>query len=73
MSQVEAFENTLKRLKTQETQFDQLAINDTVTQSVCSLGQRWTRLYSVAKAQEKVLKDSAHNWRCTIEKVRGSY
>lgn len=72
MSQVQDFEDTLNALKAQTAKFDQLAINDTVSQSVCSLRHRWTRLFSVAKAQEKVLKDSAHNWRSTREKVRDS-
>lgn len=73
MSQVEGFEETLNELKAQAVQFNQLAINDNVSKSVCSLRDRWTRLYSVAKAQEKVLKESAHNWRCTWKKVRDSH
>ncbi|XP_073712130.1 nesprin-1 isoform X2 [Misgurnus anguillicaudatus] len=69
VSQVQGFENTLNGLKAQAAQFDHLAINNTLSQSVCSLGHRWTRLCSVAKAQEKVLKDFAHKWRCISEKL----
>lgn len=69
MSQVQGLEDALNGLKEKAAQFDQPAIKDTTSQSVHSLSQRWTRLYSVARAQMKALQDSAHNWRCTREKV----
>lgn len=37
--------------------------------SVSSLCQRWTRLRSVARAQEKALEDTARDWRSFREKV----
>jgi len=70
MLQVQGLEDTLNELKEKAEQFDQPAIKDTTSQSVHSLSQRWTRLYSVARAQAKALQDSADNWRCTREKVR---
>ncbi|XP_048062412.1 nesprin-1 isoform X1 [Megalobrama amblycephala] len=69
MSQVQGLEDVLNGLKEKAAQFDQPAIKDTTFQSVHSLSQRWTRLYSVARAQMKALQDSAHNWRCTREKL----
>lgn len=69
VSQAQGFEDTLNGLKAQAAQFDHLSINNTLSQSVHSLGHRWTRLCSVVKAQEKVLKDFAHKWRCISEKV----
>uniref|UniRef100_A0A8C7FND7 Spectrin repeat containing nuclear envelope protein 1 n=1 Tax=Oncorhynchus kisutch TaxID=8019 RepID=A0A8C7FND7_ONCKI len=37
--------------------------------SVSSLWQRWTRLRSVARAQERALEDTARDWRSFREKV----
>lgn len=70
MLQVQSLEDALNELNEKAAQFDQPAIKDTTSQSVHSLSQRWTRLYSVARAQVKALQDSADNWRCTREKVR---
>uniref|UniRef100_A0A8C1T5H7 Spectrin repeat containing, nuclear envelope 1a n=1 Tax=Cyprinus carpio TaxID=7962 RepID=A0A8C1T5H7_CYPCA len=68
-SQVQGLEDALNGLKERAAQFDQPAIKDATSRSVCSLSHRWTRLLSVARAQVKALQDSAHNWRCTREKV----
>ena len=38
--------------------------------SVSSLWQRWSRLRSVARAQERALEDTAREWRNFTEKVR---
>lgn len=38
--------------------------------SVSSLWQRWSRLRSVARAQERALEDAAREWRNYTEKVR---
>ncbi|XP_016311636.1 nesprin-1-like isoform X6 [Sinocyclocheilus anshuiensis] len=69
MSQVQGLEDALNGLKVKAAQFVQPAIKDTISQSVCSLSHRWTRLFGVARAQVKALQDSACNWRCTREKL----
>jgi len=38
--------------------------------AVSSLWQRWNRLRSVSRAQERALEDTAREWRNFIEKVR---
>lgn len=68
-SQVQGLEDALNGLKEKAAQFDQPAIIDATSRSVCSLSHRWTRLLSVARAQVKALQGSARNWRCTREKV----
>ncbi|XP_067272909.1 nesprin-1 isoform X4 [Pseudorasbora parva] len=68
MSQAQRLDDALNGLKEKAAQF-QPAIKDTSSQPVHSLSQRWSRLYSVARAQVKALQDSAHNWRCTREKL----
>ncbi|KTG06491.1 hypothetical protein cypCar_00011069 [Cyprinus carpio] len=50
-SQVQGLEDALNGLKERAAQFDQPAIKDATSRSVCSLSHRWTRLLSVARAQ----------------------
>lgn len=71
MFQLEACQDKLTNLKGQSEQFDLKSVSSAaVSRSVCALSQRWSQLTSVAKAQEKALKDTVHDWRRFIEKVR---
>ena len=67
---MEAFQHKLTKLKEQVAQFDEAASSAVVSRSVSALCRRWTQLNSVARAQEKALKDTVHDWRCFKEKVR---
>lgn len=69
MFQLEACQDKLTNLKEQSEQMD-LKSNAAVSRSVCALFQRWTQLTSVAKVQEKALKDTVQDWRRFIEMVR---
>lgn len=71
MIQLEACQDKLTNLKEQSEQFDLKCVSgDAICRSICALDQRWTQLTSVAKVQEKALKDTVHDWRRFIEKVR---
>lgn len=71
MVHLEACQDKLTDLKEQSEQFDMDSVTSAaVSRSVCALQQRWTQLTSVAKVQEKALKDTVHDWRRFIEKVR---
>lgn len=71
MFHLEACQDKLTNLKQQSEQFELKSVSiATVSRSVCALHQRWTQLSSVAKVQEKALKDTVHDWRRFIEKVR---
>lgn len=41
-----------------------------ISHSVSSLWKRWTRLCSVARAQDRALEDTVREWRNITEKVR---
>lgn len=41
----------------------------TISRSMTMVWQRWTRLRGVARAQERVLEDTALNWRSFRERV----
>lgn len=41
----------------------------TISRSMTTVWQRWTRLRSVARGQERVLEDTAREWRTFREKV----
>uniref|UniRef100_A0A8C1K642 Spectrin repeat containing, nuclear envelope 1a n=1 Tax=Cyprinus carpio TaxID=7962 RepID=A0A8C1K642_CYPCA len=66
-SQVQGLEDALNGLKERAAQFDQPAIKDATSRSVCSLSHRWTRLLSVARAQVKALQDSLEKMRAVCE------
>ncbi|KAF4071108.1 hypothetical protein AMELA_G00281340 [Ameiurus melas] len=68
--QLKACPDKLTNLKEQSEQFDLKSVSSAaVSRSVCALFQRWSQLTSVAKAQEKALKDTVHDWRSFIEKL----
>uniref|UniRef100_A0AAR2JHF7 Spectrin repeat containing, nuclear envelope 1b n=1 Tax=Pygocentrus nattereri TaxID=42514 RepID=A0AAR2JHF7_PYGNA len=50
------------------THFDEAISSAMASRSVCALCCRWTQLSSVARAQEKALKDTVHDWMCFKEK-----
>uniref|UniRef100_A0A8B9L0L9 Spectrin repeat containing, nuclear envelope 1a n=1 Tax=Astyanax mexicanus TaxID=7994 RepID=A0A8B9L0L9_ASTMX len=67
--QVEAFQHKLTKLEEHIAQFDETVSGAMVSHSVCAMRCQWTQLNSVARAQEKALKDTVHDWRCFTEKV----
>ncbi|XP_037393333.1 nesprin-1 isoform X3 [Pygocentrus nattereri] len=67
--QVESFQDKLTKLKEQITHFDEAISSAMASRSVCALCCRWTQLSSVARAQEKALKDTVHDWMCFKEKL----
>ncbi|MCJ8743979.1 hypothetical protein PDJAM_G00100910, partial [Pangasius djambal] len=67
---LEACQDKLTNLKEQSEQFELKSVSSAaISRSVCTLCQRWTQLTSVAKGQEKALKDTVHDWRRFIEKL----
>ncbi|XP_022518839.2 nesprin-1 isoform X7 [Astyanax mexicanus] len=67
--QVEAFQHKLTKLEEHIAQFDETVSGAMVSHSVCAMRCQWTQLNSVARAQEKALKDTVHDWRCFTEKL----
>ncbi|XP_060722109.1 nesprin-1 isoform X2 [Tachysurus vachellii] len=68
--QLEACQDKLSNLKEHSEQSDLNCMSGAaVCRSVCALDQRCTQLTSVAKVQEKALKDTVHDWRGFIEKL----
>lgn len=66
------FHEKLTGLEEQAAQLEQMgcdASKATISRSMTTVWQRWTRLRSVARGQEKVLEDTALEWRSFTEKV----
>uniref|UniRef100_A0A8B9L7P1 Spectrin repeat containing, nuclear envelope 1a n=1 Tax=Astyanax mexicanus TaxID=7994 RepID=A0A8B9L7P1_ASTMX len=63
------FIHKLTKLEEHIAQFDETVSGAMVSHSVCAMRCQWTQLNSVARAQEKALKDTVHDWRCFTEKV----
>lgn len=76
MSLVNGFQEKLTGLEDQATQLELVgsdASKATISRSMTTVWQRWTRLRSVARGQERVLEDTAQEWRTFCEKVHGSF
>ncbi len=73
MAHVDLLELPLSALKENAAELEQIISESSkavTSHSVSSLWQRWTRLRSVARAQERALEDTAREWRNFTEKVR---
>lgn len=73
VSLVNGFQEKLSGLEDQAAQLELVgsdASKATISRSMTTVWQRWTRLRSVARGQERVLEDTAQEWRTFREKVR---
>lgn len=73
VSLVNGFQEKLSGLEDQAAQLELVgsdASKATISRSMTTVWQRWTRLQSVARGQERVLEDTAQEWRTFREKVR---
>lgn len=73
VSLVNGFQEKLSGLEEQAAQLELVgsdASKATISRSMTTVWQRWTRLRSVARGQERVLEDTAQDWRTFNEKVR---
>lgn len=72
VSLVNGFQEKLSGLEEQAAQLELVgsdASKATISRSMTTVWQRWTRLRSVARGQERVLEDTAQEWRTFSEKV----
>ncbi|KTF86539.1 hypothetical protein cypCar_00031778, partial [Cyprinus carpio] len=72
VSMVNSFQEKLTGLEEQASQLELVgsdASKATISRSMTTVWQRWTRLRSVARGQERVLEDTAHEWRTFREKM----
>ena len=72
VSLVTGFQEKLSGLEEQAAQLELVgsdASKATISRSMTTVWQRWTRLRSVARGQERVLEDTAQEWRTFREKV----
>uniref|UniRef100_A0A672NJW8 Nesprin-1-like n=1 Tax=Sinocyclocheilus grahami TaxID=75366 RepID=A0A672NJW8_SINGR len=72
ISMVNSFQEKLTGLEEQASQLELIgsdASKATISRSMTTVWQRWTRLRSVARGQERVLEDTAHEWRTFREKM----
>uniref|UniRef100_A0A3B4YE87 Spectrin repeat containing nuclear envelope protein 1 n=1 Tax=Seriola lalandi dorsalis TaxID=1841481 RepID=A0A3B4YE87_SERLL len=72
VAHIDLLELPLNALKENATELEQIiseSSKSVTSHSVSSLWQRWTRLRSVARAQERALEDTAREWRNFTEKM----
>ena len=72
VSLVNGFQEKLSGLEEQAAQLELVgsdASKATISRSMTTVWQRWTRLRSVARGRERVLEDTAQDWRTFREKV----
>ncbi|MED6283585.1 hypothetical protein CHARACLAT_010424, partial [Characodon lateralis] len=72
VTQIDMLELPLNALKESTAELDQIVSESSkglTSHVVSSLWQRWTRLRSVVKAQERVLEDTSRDWRNFIDKM----
>ncbi|XP_028460256.1 nesprin-1 isoform X2 [Perca flavescens] len=72
VAHVDLLELPLNALKENATALEQIISESSkavTSHSVSSLWQRWTRLSSVARAQERALEDTAREWRNFTDKM----
>uniref|UniRef100_A0A3B3YSL6 KASH domain-containing protein n=1 Tax=Poecilia mexicana TaxID=48701 RepID=A0A3B3YSL6_9TELE len=70
--EIDMLEVPLSALKESAAELDRITSESSkvlTRHTVSSLWQRWTRLRSVARAQERALEDAAREWRNFIEKM----
>lgn len=69
---VNGFQEKLTGLEEQASKLETIGSDTskaTISRSMTTVWQRWTRLRSMARGQERVLEDTAHEWRTFREKV----
>lgn len=72
MTVVNGFQEKLTGLEEQASQLELIGSDTskaTISRSMTTVWQRWTRLRSMARGQERVLEDTAHEWKTFREKV----
>ncbi|XP_074471039.1 nesprin-1-like isoform X4 [Sebastes fasciatus] len=72
VAHIDLLELPLNALKENATELEQIISESSkaiTSHSVSSLWQRWTRLRSVARAQERALEDTAREWRSFTDKM----
>ncbi|XP_061651777.1 nesprin-1 isoform X12 [Phyllopteryx taeniolatus] len=72
VSLVNGFQEKLSGLEEQAAQLEQVgseASKAAISRSMTTVWQRWTRLRSVARGQERVLEDTAQEWRTFRERM----
>ncbi|XP_049914520.1 nesprin-1 [Epinephelus moara] len=72
VAHIDLLELPLNALKENATELEQIISESSkavTSHSVSSLWQRWTRLRSVARAQERALEDTAREWRNFTDKM----
>lgn len=72
VSMVNSFQDKLTELEEQASQLELIgsdASKATISRSMTTVWQRWTRLRSVARAQERVLEDTTQEWKTFRDKV----
>uniref|UniRef100_A0AAV2JAL2 Calponin-homology (CH) domain-containing protein n=1 Tax=Knipowitschia caucasica TaxID=637954 RepID=A0AAV2JAL2_KNICA len=72
VSLVNGFQEKLSELEEQASQLELVgsdASKATISRSMTTVWQRWTRLRSVARGQERILEDTAHEWWTFREKM----
>lgn len=74
MAHIDLLELPVNALKENASELEQIISESSkaiTSHSVSSLWQRWTRLRSVAQAQERTLEDTLREWRTFTGKVKG--
>lgn len=72
MAHIDLLELPLNALRENVSELEEIISEPSkavTSHAVSSLWQRWTRLRSVARAQERALEDTAREWRNFSEKV----
>ncbi|MCJ8736789.1 hypothetical protein PDJAM_G00016450 [Pangasius djambal] len=72
VSMVNGFQEKLTGLEEQASQLELIGSDTskaTISRSMTTVWQRWTRLRSMARGQERVLEDTAHEWRTFRDKI----
>ncbi|KAG2468780.1 SYNE1 protein, partial [Polypterus senegalus] len=72
VSMVNALHGKITALEEQASKMEQIgndASKATISRSMTTVWQRWTRLRNVARGQEKVLEDMAQEWRSFNDKA----
>ncbi|XP_076155328.1 nesprin-1 isoform X4 [Alosa pseudoharengus] len=72
VSMVNSFQDKLTELEEQASQLELIgsdASKATISRSMTTVWQRWTRLRSVSRAQERVLEDTTLEWKTFRDKM----
>lgn len=76
MSIVNSFHEKITALEEKASQLEKVS-NDaskaTISRSMTTVWQRWTRLKNVAQEQEKILEDAVQEWKGFNDKVTSGF